>query len=131
MISRSGKPRGLICIQHSNSNGGPVLEGASTQEARIYYGVEDLHREGVGAPALVVHRLGRRRRKRGEFVGLKIFNAKVFYYKFRHHCEMSNGDAFTWQEIMQKCHFLNIRPKGLLFAFIWSNYHTKFSTDDC
>lgn len=73
VVSGSGEPRRLVCIQHGHSDGGPVLEGASTQEARIHYGVEHLHREGVGAPALVVHRLGRTT-KMGELVGLKIIS---------------------------------------------------------
>lgn len=63
MVSGSGEPRRLVRIQHCYSDGGPVLEGASTQESRIHYGVENLHREGVGAPALIVNRLGRNMEK--------------------------------------------------------------------
>ncbi len=71
MVSGSGEPWRLVGIQHCYSDGGPVLEGASTQEARIHYGVEDLHREGVGASALIVHRLGGTTEK-AELVGLNL-----------------------------------------------------------
>lgn len=57
VVSRPGEPWRLICIQHCDSDGGAVLEGASAQEPRVHHRVEDLHREGVGAPALIIHRL--------------------------------------------------------------------------
>lgn len=59
VISRPGEPRRLVRIQDCDSDGGPVLEGASAQEARVHDGVEDLHRERVGASALIVYSLGR------------------------------------------------------------------------
>lgn len=96
MISRPGKPWGLICIQHCYSDGGPVFEGASTQEARVHDGVEDLHRKRVGAPALIVYGL-RRTTEKGEPVGLKIFNVEVAYIIIQglnKHCKMSNNDKF-------------------------------------
>lgn len=65
VVSGSGEPRRLVCIQHCYSDGGPVLEGASTQEARIHYGVEDLHRERVGASAFIVYGLERKNRGEG------------------------------------------------------------------
>lgn len=83
VVSGSGEPRRLVCIQHGDSDGGPVLEGAATQEARIHYGVEHLHREGVGAPALVVYRLGRTT-DTGELIGLEIFNVEVYNRSFRY-----------------------------------------------
>lgn len=57
VVPGSGEPRRLVRVQHRNPDGRPVLEGASAQEAWVDDGVEDLHGEGVGAPALVVHRL--------------------------------------------------------------------------
>lgn len=57
VVSGPGKPRRLVCIQHCYSDRGAVLEGASAQESRVHHRVEDLHREGVGAPAFIIHRL--------------------------------------------------------------------------
>lgn len=76
VVSGSGEPRRLVCIQHCYSDRGPVLEGASTQEARIHNGVEDLHRERVGASAFIIYRLERKEEKKSKSVGLKIFHEK-------------------------------------------------------
>lgn len=76
VISRPGKPRRLICIQHRHSDGGPVFDGDSAQEAGVHDGVEYLHREGVGAPALIVYSL-ERRTERSEPVGLKTLSVEV------------------------------------------------------
>lgn len=62
-VSGAGEPRGLVCIQHCYSDRGPVLKGASAQEARIHEGVEDLHREGVRASTFIVYSLGRTKEK--------------------------------------------------------------------
>lgn len=63
VVPGPGEPRRLVCIQHRYSDGGTVLEGAPAQEPRVHHRVEDLHREGVGAPAFIIHRL---RGTRGE-----------------------------------------------------------------
>lgn len=76
VISRPGKPRWLICIQHCYSDGRPVFEGASTQEAWVHNGVEYLHREGVGAPALIVYTLERR----PETLSVEVHNHSKFKY---------------------------------------------------
>lgn len=70
VVSGSREPGRLVCVQHCYSDWGPVLEGPSTQEARIHYRVEDLDREGVGAPALVVYSLWGTKDE-AELIGLK------------------------------------------------------------
>lgn len=57
VVSGPGEPRRLIGIKHRHSDRGAVLEGAAAQESRVHHRVEDLHREGVGAPAFIIHRL--------------------------------------------------------------------------
>lgn len=43
VVAGSGEAWRLICVQHRHPDGGAVFKGASTQEARVHYGVEHLH----------------------------------------------------------------------------------------
>lgn len=57
VISGVGEPRWLVGIQHCHPDRCPVLKRAPAQETRVHDGVQDLHRKGIGAAALIVHPL--------------------------------------------------------------------------